>query len=61
MLGLEDRRERISIYKLHYLVIKYTARPMKATWPSKCVQIFPVSVWIRKIDLKHSDILKDGW
>ena len=27
-----------------HLVMKYTARPMKATWPSKWVQILPVSV-----------------
>ena len=42
------------------LVMKYTARPMKATWPSKCVQMFPVSVWIRNMDLKHSRKLKLG-
>ena len=34
--------------------MKYMARAKKATTPRRWVQILPVSVWIRNIDLKHS-------
>lgn len=33
---------------------KYSATPMNATQPSKCVQILPVSVCTRNIDLKQA-------